>query len=173
MRGPRERRDTTSHGESAVVAAHGTAPRLGWLTPESTATSLVVDYDGNALGPLHARSAIVLDKAALAHAVATRQAVTLVFEKGDARFPIAIGLVQEPPSPLAQLLGAKAPRPAPVEASLDGRRVTLTADREIVLRCGEASLTLQRDGKVVIRGTYVETHAAGTNRIKGGQVKIN
>jgi hypothetical protein len=32
---------------------------------------------------------------------------------------------------------------------------------------------MRRNGKVIVRGTHVETHSDGTNRIKGGQVKIN
>jgi len=174
MRGPPELEEGAAPaGESTVGAGAGSAPRLGWLSPESTETSLVVDYEGNTLGPLRARATIVLDQAALARAVATRQAVTLLFENGDPRLPIAIGLVREPPSPLEQLLTGESPSRGTIEATLDGQRVTLTADREIVLRCGAASLTLRRDGKVILRGIYVETHAAGTNRIKGAQVKIN
>jgi hypothetical protein len=99
--------------------------------------------------------------------------VLLLFENGDPRLPIAVGLVGEAPSPLARLLRQERAAGASIEATLDGRRVTLTADREIVLRCGTASLTLRSDGKVVVRGTYVETEASGTNRVKGGQVKIN
>jgi hypothetical protein len=60
-----------------------------------------------------------------------------------------------------------------VPAELDGERVLLTADREIVLRCGEASLTLTRAGKVLIRGTYVLSRSSGSNRIKGAAVEIN
>ncbi len=60
-----------------------------------------------------------------------------------------------------------------IEASVDGRRVRLTAQDEIVLECGAASITLRRNGRVIIRGTYVETQSEGTNRIKGGQVQIN
>ena len=51
--------------------------------------------------------------------------------------------------------------------------VDLTAEREIVLRCGKASITLRRNGRVVIRGTYVETRAEGVNRVQGGSVQIN
>ena len=58
-------------------------------------------------------------------------------------------------------------------ARLDGESVVLEGEREVVLRCGDASLTLRRDGKAIIRGTYVETHSKGVNRIKGGAVKIN
>ena len=52
-------------------------------------------------------------------------------------------------------------------------RHVFSARREIVLRCGKASITLTRSGKVIIRGTQVSTHATGTNRIKGGSVRIN
>jgi hypothetical protein len=49
---------------------------------------------------------------------------------------------------------------------VDGRRAAIEGREEVVLRCGEASITLQRSGKVTIRGLCAETHAAGTNRIK-------
>lgn len=62
---------------------------------------------------------------------------------------------------------------APVEALVDGKRVVIDAQDEIVLRCGKASITLRRNGRIVIRGTYVETRAEGVNRIKGGSVQIN
>lgn len=69
-------------------------------------------------------------------------------------------------------LGADAAA-ADVEARVDGRRVELDGRDEIVLRCGEASITLRRNGRVAIRGVQVETRATGVNRIKGGSVAIN
>lgn len=60
-----------------------------------------------------------------------------------------------------------------IETTIDGRRIQIEARDEVVLRCGEASITLRRNGRVVIRGAYVETRAKGTNRIKGGSVQIN
>jgi hypothetical protein len=51
--------------------------------------------------------------------------------------------------------------------------IKLEAGREIVLECGEASITLQADGRIVVRGGHVESYAEGTNRIKGAQVRIN
>lgn len=74
---------------------------------------------------------------------------------------------------------AAPPEPAPtppsfvIEADVDGKRVKLTAKDEIVLECGKASITLRRNGKVIVRGTHVETYSDGVNRIKGGQVRIN
>jgi hypothetical protein len=60
-----------------------------------------------------------------------------------------------------------------LEAVVDGKRVVIDAQDEVVIRCGKASITLRRNGRVVIRGTYVETRAEGVNRIKGGSVQIN
>lgn len=60
-----------------------------------------------------------------------------------------------------------------LQADIDGQRVQLTAQKEIVLSCGKASITLRANGRVVIKGTQVESHSEGTNRIKGGQVRIN
>jgi hypothetical protein len=60
-----------------------------------------------------------------------------------------------------------------IEADVDGARVRICARDEVVIACGPASITLRRNGRVVIRGTHVETRAAGTNRIRGGQVRVN
>ncbi len=59
------------------------------------------------------------------------------------------------------------------EADVDGARVRICARDEVVIACGQASITLRRNGRVIIRGTHVETRAAGTNRIRGGQVRVN
>ena len=83
--------------------------------------------------------------------------------------PDAAGVATPEPEPVA---GAAEPMPV-IEADVDGRRVRVTARDEIVLECGKASITLRRNGRVIVRGTYVETHSEGTNRIKGGQVQIN
>lgn len=63
--------------------------------------------------------------------------------------------------------------PQVLEVDVDGKRVRIVARDEIVLECGNASITLRRNGRVVIKGTYIETYSEGTNRIKGGQVRIN
>jgi hypothetical protein len=61
----------------------------------------------------------------------------------------------------------------PLEAVVDGKRVVIDAQDEVVIRCGKASITLRRNGRVIIRGTYVETRSEGVNRIRGGSVQIN
>lgn len=90
--------------------------------------------------------------------------VVVSFEQGDPARPIVLGKLWQP-SPV--------PPPAPVAASVDGERLVLTAEKEIVLQCGSASLTLTKAGKVLIRGDYILSRSSGVNRIKGGSVQIN
>jgi hypothetical protein len=61
----------------------------------------------------------------------------------------------------------------PLNVMVDNTRIEIEGQDEVVLRCGKASITLRRNGRVIIRGTYVESRSTGTNRIKGGSVLIN
>jgi hypothetical protein len=58
-------------------------------------------------------------------------------------------------------------------AVVDGKRVVIRGADEIVLECGEASITLRRNGRIVIKGTFLESYSKGLNRIKGVAVKID
>ena len=57
----------------------------------------------------------------------------------------------------------------------DGRsgHVTVEATESLTLQCGEASIDLRADGKVMIRGEDVLLRAKGTQRIRAGTVSIN
>lgn len=55
----------------------------------------------------------------------------------------------------------------------DGRTVTIGGEREIVMTCGKSTISLKRDGTILIKGMKVTTRAAGSNRIKGASVNIN
>ena len=127
------------------------------LDPER---GVLVDFPGNPGGPVPARLLAALDAPRLAAAAAGRQPAALMFERGDPTLPLLVGLVEAMPTPTR-------------EATIDGKRLVLTGEEEIELRCGEASISLKKNGKLVIRGAYVETRAKGTNRIKGGSVQIN
>jgi hypothetical protein len=115
-----------------------------------------------------ARLAVPVTRERIDAAIADCQQTVVSFENGDRARPIIVGFIETVPGP-AQSAES---RPV-VEADVDGKRVRVTAQDEIVLQCGNASVTLRRNGRVIIRGTYVETRSDGTNRIKGGQVQIN
>jgi len=132
-------------------------------------------------GPsITARLAVAVTRERLDAAIAACQQVVLLFEHGDRTRPIIVGFLETIPEPAQPVeaepveVGPVLPdRPAVVVADVDGKRVRVTAQDEIVLQCGSASITLRRNGRVIIRGTYVESRSDGTNRIKGGQVQIN
>ena len=60
-----------------------------------------------------------------------------------------------------------------IQATADGRRVTLCANESVTIKCGDASIALKVDGSVVIRGNRIVTQATGVNRIRGGSVELN
>jgi hypothetical protein len=111
---------------------------------------VLVDFRGNERGPIRAR-------------VATNETlegkdepVLLLFENGDRGLPIVAGVLRD---------GAR--RRAPK------RELMFEAAEEITIACGKSSITLRRDGRVVIKGTELVSRASGTNKIRGGAVRIN
>jgi Domain of unknown function (DUF6484) len=134
----------------------------GMLTGYSEHGEPLVDFPGNPAGqPAPAVSTVPLEAA-----FAGRECV-LAFEDGDAGRPILVGLTQAPLAP--EIVSPQ----KSVETVVDGKRLVLTAEDEIVLRCGRASITLTRAGKILIRGAYLLNRSSGVNRIKGGSVQIN
>ena len=95
--------------------------------------------------------------------------VLTLCEKGNPSLPIIIGVLQPPASFPVHQQGMD--RRVSVQA--DGERYEITAEREIVLRCGDASITLTRAGKVIIKGNYILSRSTGYNKIKGAAVDIN
>jgi Domain of unknown function (DUF6484) len=93
--------------------------------------------------------------------------VVLVFAEGDLRQPLIVGILRTergwPP----------AEQPGTVEVDADGERLIVNAKEQLVLRCGKASITLTKAGKILVEGTYVSNRSSGVMRIKGGSVQIN
>ena len=140
------------------------------ISDEGGDQKIYVTYPGNPYTtPLLTMSTIKLN-----NADAGKQ-VVLSFDQGNPLRPIIMGLLQDPVSTeeeiaidLGKSLGGQA-----LQAKLDGEQVTLTADKEIVLKCGKSSITLTKAGKIIIRGEYLLSRSTGVNKIKGGSVQIN
>lgn len=138
--------------------------------------SPIVEYDEWTAGPLVARSMVEPTPADVGRACA------LVFEGGKPQRPLVMGWMFEPAqapdraaAPSVDGAPSEPEAPAAPERVLErnGERLVFEAEREIVLKCGRASITLTRAGKILIRGAYLLARSSGVNRIQGGSVQIN
>lgn len=68
-------------------------------------------------------------------------------------------------------VGPSSPAPA-IEAHIPAE-VVVEARGAITLRVADSSITLRKDGKILIKGTDVVSSAKRMNRVKGGAVAIN
>ncbi len=101
-----------------------------------------------------------------------RAQTTAALSRQDAGAQVALMFLQG--SPAHPLILGRIVNPAvQKEAAIDGERIVLEADKEIVLRCGKASLTLTRAGKVIMKGAHLVSRSSGANKIKGASVQIN
>ena len=69
------------------------------------------------------------------------------------------------------VLGRVGPTSAPLPAQPD--QILLEARKSLTLRVGDGSITIREDGKILIKGKDLVSHAKRLNRIKGGSVQIN
>ena len=88
--------------------------------------------------------------------------VALLFEDGQRDRPLIVGKIVEP----ARTKGA----PTVIR---DGENISVTATQQIELRVGKASIVMEKDGHITIRGSYLVSHASAANRIRGGSVNLN
>lgn len=151
---------------------------IGTLSGLDSEGKPLVDFSENpSHQPVPAMSTIALNQQ---HA--GRQ-VALLFANGDISRPVIMGLIH---NPLQEMIEALELTPQTSDApentqpdqphqqvDLDGKRLVFEADQEIVFRCGEASITLTRAGKILIRGKYILNRSSGVNRIMGGSVQVN
>ncbi|AWC24005.1 MULTISPECIES: DUF6484 domain-containing protein [Aminobacter] len=88
--------------------------------------------------------------------------VALLFEDGNVGRPLIVGRIVDP--------ARKAQAPQVIR---DGELVRIVAEERLELRCGKATIIMEKDGHITIRGTYVTSHASAANRIRGGSVNLN
>lgn len=156
--------------EAAGVRASISSPVHGVIVGRFVAATdsgePLVDFPGNSGGQLRqARSTVTLTRSELG------QAVVLMFEQGDIQRPIILGVLVG--APASTIVNTTENSSDFYKVRADQERLVLTADREVVLQCGQASITLTSAGKVLLRGAYVSSRSSGVNRVKGASVQIN
>lgn len=157
--------DYEEQPESRIIAG----ALIGVVARVGDTGVILVEYPSNTRGRLlPARSIVKIEPQD-----AGRE-VVLLFEAGDPEKPIIMGFLNNREAQETILLDqilAKAEKP--IDVKVDGETLTLTAQKEVVIRCGKSSITLTRAGKVLIRGAYLLSRSSGVNRMKGGSVQIN
>jgi hypothetical protein len=129
-------------------------PQAGVLVCLNADGCPIVDYSGNELGPVVARTAI--------SAADPGDTVLLVFECGDPTRPIIVGVVRERFEPRCLQ-----------QVKITAKEILFEGTETVNLCSGESTLTLRKDGRVTLRGKDVVTRASRTNRLRGATVKIN
>jgi hypothetical protein len=81
----------------------------------------------------------------------------MIVEAGSER-PIVLGRIRSPGN---------------ADAGVVSRTCVVRATESLSLKCGESSIDLRSDGKIMIRGQDVLVRAKGTQRIRAGTVSIN
>jgi hypothetical protein len=90
--------------------------------------------------------------------------VLVGFLSGDETQPIVLGLLEPPPARDDH---------ASAETEKQPETLRIKAGQELVIECGEARISLRKDGRIEIRGTHLISRSSGPNKIKGGSVFIN
>lgn len=90
--------------------------------------------------------------------------VAVEFIGGDIRQPLILGLLHG---------GAPSEDATSVALEVDGKHVAVRASEQLTLRCGKASITLDADGRIVIKGAQILTQATGSQRIRGATIQLN
>lgn len=155
--------DQLSSAEPAVSMG---GVKIATLVQVGEGGELLVAYAGGP-GPLAARTLLPLGQEDCG------REVLLAFEDGDGRRPVVVGCLQTGPHVGQEAQTLALERSDIDHLVVDGQAVNIRAQKEIVLQCGQASITLSRNGKVMIRGSKIISHASGVNKIKGAAVSIN
>lgn len=164
--------DATLSGDQATTHAVVEPSRAIPATIAGIVTGVLIGFKNNGTVPLvlfpgqPSAAAMVARSIVDLHGAHIGRPLVLMFDGGDPMRPIVMGYLRDEDGALEQRLGQ-------VEVDADGERLVVTAKEQLVFRCGKASITLTKAGKVLIQGAYVSSRSSGVNRIKGGSVQLN
>jgi hypothetical protein len=147
--------------------------RLGRIVKMDDCGLVFVDFPGNSLGPIAARATVSANAKILGKRNPNGQEILIAFENNDPKQPIIVDVMFSLIEEIADATTSVLETGKLQDVIIDGNRISFEAEHEIVLKCGKASITLTKAGKVLIKGEYVLSHSSGENRIRGGSVSIN
>lgn len=141
---------------------------------------------GESVGPLQAIATVSVTPQHIGRQVG------LLFAKNNTNSPVLIGYIHSPLHSLldnieiadtpdvdeavfdgAEVVADGISKNQNNDVLIDGNRVVLEGKDEVVLKCGDASISLNKNGKIAIRGKYLLNRSSGVNRIMGGSVQVN
>ena len=148
------------------------SPRIGRIEALDGEGRTLVDFEGNPKGVIPARLTSSA-KERLARGDVAGRDVLLIFENGDPERPVIIDTLYSLVDEMSEQATDRVEKREEEASAVDRQRIVIDAEQEIVIRCGEASISLTRAGKILIRGAYVLSRSSGAHRIKGSSVQIN
>ncbi len=135
---------------------------IGKLVSFDEKSQPLIDYFGNPYGrPLLSKTVICLSDKDI------ETDIVLLFENANPFKPIIMGVLCE------SISKSEVKTKSKMKFESDDDKLVFKAHKEITLQCGDASITLKEDGKIIIRGAHLVSRSSGVNRIKGGTVQIN
>jgi hypothetical protein len=106
----------------------------------------------------------------------TADGSSLLLAEGEAILVWQQGVEDSPGVVLGRIGASIASRSEPGSARQNAEmpdELVLEAKKSLTIKCGQGSIVLRKDGKILIKGKDLVAHAQRVNRIKGGTVLIN
>lgn len=147
----------TIHMTSEVVQ---TSEIMRGTVVETTVDYMTVDVPG-ATPPL--RECVLLDNGGAVLKLRAGEHVLVLVDSAPPYQGVVLGRIIKP----------VADRRAEESRSQTPDELVIEAKKNLTLKCGEGSITIREDGKILIKGKDLVSHAQRINRIKGGSVSIN
>lgn len=138
---------------------------IGRLRIDPVSGKIMVKCAGSE--PREARILSNITRNELVRVSAEDREVIVVFAHEKPEEPVIIGIIENILEELVCMDEASH------ETFVDGERVVIRAEKEIALICGEGSITISKNGKIVVRGTDIVSRASGLNKIKGSGIEFN
>ncbi len=167
------KKSRTEHVQLLDIPKQIEGIRVGKVVKVNENGCVFVNYSGNPQGEVAARVTSSVKLLLLRQAALSGQEILLAFENNDPLRPIIIDTLSSLIDEITQAEELDLKVDEPKDVTIEGQKITFDAKDEVVIKCGKASITLTRAGKVLIRGAYLLNRSSGVNLIKGGSVQIN